>query len=229
MKHWIIGLAVLLLAFFVFFIFNGTPWGKEAMKEESAKYLHEKYGDEMKIESVEYDFDNSSYFKYRYYTVVHLKRDSQIQFRLSKYDGKMVDNYYLSYWENEVKNEIKQQFHQITSVSFQLKSDPLQNHSEGYRTDPPSYHEIKGEIKDEDISDLKLWVNVNDDIQDNFMNTILEIVLFLKEKEYRLSAIRFKFENQTSNVSYYLNGADLKDIIDLNSLGSRQHFNENIR
>ncbi|MEF2967139.1 hypothetical protein V3851_14975 [Paenibacillus sp. M1] len=221
MKRCIIGLVVLLLALFVYSIFNGTPWGKEAMKEESAKYLHEKYGNEMEIESVEYDFDNSSYFKYRYYTVVHLKRDPQIQFKLSKYDGNMVDNYYLSYWENEVKNEIKQQFHQISSVSFQLRSDPLQNHSEGNRTNPPSYHDIKGEIKGEDISDLRLWINVNDDMQGNIKNTILEIVLFLKEKDYRLSAIRFKFENHTSNESYYLNGADLKGITDLNSLTNK--------
>ncbi|MUT68784.1 hypothetical protein [Paenibacillus sp. NEAU-GSW1] len=218
MKHWVIGLVVLLLAFVIYSIFNGTPWGIEAMEEESAKYLHEKYGDEMEIESVEYDFDNSSYFKYRYYTVVHLKRDPQIQFKVSKLDGKMSDNYYLSYWENEVKNEIKQQFYQISSVSFQLRSDPLQHHPGGKGTNPPSYHEIKGEIKDEDISDLRLWINVNDNIQDNFMNKILEIVLFLKEKDYRLSAIRFKIENHTSNSSYYLNGADLKDIIDLNSL-----------
>ncbi|GIO39642.1 hypothetical protein J41TS12_45030 [Paenibacillus antibioticophila] len=217
MKHWIIGLAVIFLIFFAYSIFNGTPWGKEAMKEESAKYLQEKYGDKMEIESVEYDFDNSSYFIYRYYTVVHLKRDPQIQFKLSKYDGKMVDNYFLSYWEYEVKNEIKQQFHQISSVSFLLRSNPLENLSEGNRINPPSYHEIKGEIKDEDSSDLRLWINVNEDIQDNIMNTLLEIVLFLKEKEYKLSAIQFKFENQI-HTSYYLNSADLKDIIDHDSL-----------
>ncbi|MCM3702482.1 hypothetical protein [Paenibacillus macerans] len=218
MKYWTTGLIVFTVLIFTYSIFNGTPWGKENMRKESSRYLQDKYGDEMKIESVEYDFDNSFYFKYRYYTVVHLKKNPQIQFQVNKYKEKLTDNYYISYWEYEVKNEIKQQFHQISSVSFQLRSDPSQDRSEINGIYPPNYHEIKKEIKEKDMPELRLWISVNDDKQEQIMNAIFEIVLFLKDKDYRLSTISFMLDNQTNNESYYLSGMDLKEVTDLNSL-----------
>ncbi|WP_036624826.1 YfjL-like protein [Paenibacillus macerans] len=91
MKYWITGLVVFTVLFFAYSIFNGTPWGKENMRKESSRYLQDKYGDEMKIESVKYDFDNSFYFKYRYYTVVHLKKNLQNQFQVNKYKEKLTE------------------------------------------------------------------------------------------------------------------------------------------
>jgi len=143
-----IGFVVCIILFFTYSIFNGTPWGKETMRKESSRYLQDKYGDEMIIESIEYDFDNSSYFKYRYFAVAHLKKNPQIQFRVNKYSGELADNYNISYWEYEVKNEIKQHFHQISSVSFHLRSNPLKDSLKVSGAYPPSYHEIKKEIKE---------------------------------------------------------------------------------
>lgn len=71
----------------------------------------------------------------------------------------------MSYWEYEVKNEIKQQFHQVSSISFQLRSDPSQDRLEINGIYPPNYHEIKKEIKEKDISELRLWISVNDEKQ----------------------------------------------------------------
>jgi len=71
------------------------------------------------------------------------------------------------------------------------------------------------------MPELGLWFSVNDDKQEQTMNTMFEVVSFLKEKEYRLSAIRFMFDNQTNKKSYYLRGVDLKDVTDLQSLVNR--------
>lgn len=160
----------------------------------------------MIIESIEYDFDNSSYFKYRYFAVAHLKKNPQVQFRVNKYSGELAENYNISYCKYEVENEIKQKFHQISSVSFHLRSNPLQDQSEGDGIFPPHYHEMKKEIKENDMPELRIWISVNDK-QGKIMTTIFEIVSFLKEKYYRLSIISFMFDNQT----YYLRGVDLKD------------------
>ncbi|WP_055107860.1 hypothetical protein [Paenibacillus ihumii] len=189
------------------------------MRKEASRYLQDKYGEEMTIESIEYDFDNSSFFKYRYFAVAHLKKNPQIQFRVNKYSGELADTYNISYWKYEVENEIKQKFRQISSVSFQLRSNPLQDQIEGDGIYPPSYHEIKKEIKEKDMPVLRLWFSVNDHKQKQTMNTMFEVVSFLKEKEYRLSAIhfRFMFDNQT----YYLRGVDLKGVTDLQSLVNR--------
>ncbi len=221
MKYWFIGFVIFIVILFVYSIFNGTPWGKESMRKESLRYLQDKYGDEMTIESVEYDFDNSSYFKYRYYTVAHLKKNPQIQFRISKYNEGVVDNYYISYWRNEVENEIKQQFPQISSVSFHLRSDLFQSQIKDDSVIPPSYHDLKKEIKETDMPELRLWVNVNDDKQEQIMNTIFEIVSYLKEKDYRLSVIRIALENYPDQQAYYLSEEDLKEVTDLNSLKNR--------
>ncbi|KFM92967.1 Uncharacterised protein [Paenibacillus macerans] len=71
------------------------------------------------------------------------------------------------------------------------------------------------------MPELRLWISVNDDKQEQIMNAIFEIVLFLKEKDYRLSSISFMLDNQTNNESYYLSGMDLKEVTDLNSLTNR--------
>ncbi|MMZ67521.1 hypothetical protein D1872_301120 [compost metagenome] len=71
------------------------------------------------------------------------------------------------------------------------------------------------------MPELRLWFSVNDDKQDQTMNTMFEVVSFLKEKEYRLSAIRFVLNNQMDKKSYYLNGMDLEEVTDLNSLSNR--------
>lgn len=191
------------------------------MRKESSKYLQDRYGGEMTIKSVEYDFDNSSYFKYRYYAVAYLKKNPQIQFRVYKHNEKLEDNYHISYWENEVENEIKQRFQQITSVSFQLRSDLLQSQSEGKGVFPPSYHDLKKGIKETDMPELRLWVSVNDVKQAQIMNTIFEIVSYLKGRDYRLSVIRIVLENYTDKKSYYLSGEDLNEVTDLNSLTNR--------
>lgn len=191
------------------------------MRKEASRYLQDRYGDEMTIESVEYDFDNSSYFKYRYYAVAHLKRNSQVQFQVIKYNGELADTYYVSYWEYEVKNEIRKHFPQISNVSFQLRSNPLKDSSKISGIYPPSYHEIKKEIKENEMPELRLWFSVDDGQQDQTMNTMFEVVSFLKGKEYRLSAIRFVLDNQMDKKSYYLNGMDLEEVTDLNSLSNR--------
>lgn len=221
MKRWIIGLAILFLAFFIYSIFNGTPWGKENMRRESSKYLQAKYGDEMTIESIEYDFKNSTYFNYKYYAVAHLKENSEVRYLVTKYHGELSDDYYVSFWEYEVKQEIREQFHQISSVSFHLRSDPSNDSSNVSGTYPPSYHEIKKEIKEEDMPELRLWFSVNEDKQEQTMNAMFEIVSFLKEKEYRLSSIHFKLDSNLDEKSFYLNGADFKEVTDLDSLTKR--------
>lgn len=213
MKHLIKGVIVLIILSLIYIMFNGTPWGKETIRIGTVKYLKGKYGEEMKIDKIEYDFDNSSFVKFNYYAVVSLKKDPQVKFRVSRYDNKFTDRYKLTYWEYEVKNEIKQEFNQISSVMFQLKSDPLVNYS---GINLPSYHYVKEAIKIEDRPELWLQVNINDG-QDP-MNVLLEIVLFLKEKDYKLSSIDFKIIDSASDESYHLIGTDLNNIANISSL-----------
>lgn len=223
MKHSnkvIVVLVFIITLFLGWTIFNGTPWGKKIMRSESEQYLFEKYGDKMRIESVEYDFDNSFYFRYKYYTVAYLKTNPKIKFRINKYNGSLNDNYKLSYWEYEVKSELKQNFNIISSVMFQLRSDQFNEKSDNLeRVNLPSYHEIKQKIKENERPELLLRIQTSME-QDDIINTVYEMVMFLKEKDYYLSSIEIVIEDTQKHKSfqYKLNEEDLKGISNRDTL-----------
>lgn len=210
-----------MVMFLFYTMFNGTPWGKQSMKKQAEQYLQQKYGDEVEMKEIHYDFDNSFYFNSIYYAVAQLKAEPQIQFRVLKFGEEIVDDYKYAYWSFEVKNEIKQQFEQVTSIMFRLQNDPISHRAENYGAHLPSYHEIKYYIEEPIKPDLRLWLTKNTETQPDMMATILDIVLFLREKDYKLDSITFVLESDDGSESYLLDGSELRKITDQQSLLER--------
>jgi hypothetical protein len=213
----IISIAFLILLCTAYAVVYGTPWGKHFMKKETLNYLEHKFTENMVIDEVGYDFDNSNYFHQRYFVIAHPKNNDNIRFKIKKdKDGStLFDDYFVKYWEYEVNSEInnflKKLYIENASASIMIPFNPVYNQYEHVTENVPNFHEIKQLMQKE--LDLYVTIEKKFDEQQNDYEKILEIIEFLKNKSYNLYKVHFNFHGTGLNQkSFNIYGKNFNEI-----------------
>lgn len=187
-------------------------------EKEAKEYLKSKYGNEMVLDRVIYDFDNSNLKNKYYFASVYPQNNADINFRVQNYNGYFSDNYLIRCWEYEVSNEITERFKSVTAY-IQLSNTSLQKIKLNYKDQIPSFHNIKYLLTEGDQPDLSIKVQFRTLDEDKKFDELLNVFLYLKEKDYHLHKIKLRLSDEKGGTeNYIIEAEDLPKIVDVDIL-----------
>ncbi|WP_342431596.1 hypothetical protein [Neobacillus sp. FSL H8-0543] len=102
---YIVSFVFLLVVFFVYTQFNGTPWGKSEQKKAMISYLSEKYQDDFTIRKVRYNPLGSGY-----YAVASSEQNPNLNFEVAvspDTENGYADLYPAVLWDSPVADPLK--------------------------------------------------------------------------------------------------------------------------
>lgn len=192
----------------IYFMFNGTPWGKLSYKALVQNYLKTNYPNLITSDIVvEYDFKNGKYY-------AHPTTDKGITFGIFlDYHGKLYDDYFTSVISTKVTNEVTDfvQKHYYmkskTELNIEVSNDILLRE---YKQNI-----LYSQLKPEHKSESKLFFYINSLYSGNSdLIQCYKIIQWLKEKDYEANLVFF-FNDNSKIIIDYLNINEIMDEKDM--------------
>ena len=176
----------------IFFLFNGTPWGKYKFKQDVKKYLEQTFEQEMVIVSgVNYGFKIDSYS-----ISVSPKDNRAIRFAVWQNKERLGDNYLINFWSYQFNTEINDYLKEIYpnheakgKIIIDREPENYQNNI-GMVNSPPNYDEVKDQLRNGTIISLEIDSKGNDSIDYEKLFTVMK---HLKQGGYSFELLRIRY------------------------------------
>ncbi|MFE5319383.1 hypothetical protein ACFQ88_11815 [Paenibacillus sp. NPDC056579] len=222
-KRSLMGLIRLLLAvgvlLMVYFVFCGTPWGTSEFKKDVIRYLEEKYAQEMVVNSNPY---------YSFELGTYSLSASPIDFKEVKYavwqttgnERELGDNYFVTYWAYQANKELNSYLSlafpdNTVSGKVVIQHEPRLNHSPNAKIMPPSYDEVKGQLRNGTYIFIDFGRELDVEKIDQEYTYIYDIFHYIKQYGYTFDIIKVDFNKQNKLRLNYTDFMNINDKYDL--------------
>ncbi|MEK4509737.1 hypothetical protein [Paenibacillus sp. FSL K6-2524] len=210
----------LFIAALVYYICEGSPWKRYEFKKTVLAYCEERFSQKIEVDKVKYSFKDNSYW-----VIAHPINNKEVKFKIFRFVDKLqnideLTDYYLqASWEYDVNKELDPFVKSIYSKGDKgrISVDPTPEILEKYEKipipEPPSYQEIKQELKE----NTKIHIVINRlfelDNTDEEYSRMYKIIQFIKEREYIYDNVSISFYSKSNDdykkwISFTFNSLD---------------------
>lgn len=214
-------LIVISLSLSIYFLINGTPWGKFSMYFKAKEHLDNRYGEEMVIERIGYNFKTGYYSANAYE-----KNEPNIRFKVGENLGDTYIRSYLTYHiEKKYSNRVNDIFNKNKISSFNVSlpgSSTLNEYYDKYKT-TPDLSDVKEVLhnKGEITFNIRLNYRFNDDEEE--YKKVLKAVNIFDSKDSELDTLKvcycsYERENILDIVSFEISKKDFRKINETSEL-----------
>ncbi|WP_138752155.1 hypothetical protein [Paenibacillus sinopodophylli] len=214
---WIMTVIIIFMVilFWIFSLFYGTPWGKIKFKHDANEYLKKNYSHEMVLNSdVIYSFKENTYSVE--VSPVELKDIKFGVWQNPNNKNELIDNYFIYYWTFQVNNELSKYLDSTflndkVSGKIIIQNSSAYEKNENTKSAPPNYHEIKKYLQEGTYIYIDIDKEINKRNLAEERDLIYKILNVIKKNNYLFNYIFVEY-TKSSDIYFELDYEEFKQI-----------------